>query len=74
MMSLQMSKNIELLSEDGKQATACLMSFVQKAHGSRSGAANNIIEGTSSKNLYNIKVQIYLFNRCPRKWGRSNYK
>jgi hypothetical protein len=31
MMSLQMSKNIDLLSEDGKQATLCLMNMITKA-------------------------------------------
>jgi hypothetical protein len=30
MMQLQMNKDIELLSEDGKQATLCLMSIIMK--------------------------------------------
>jgi len=28
-----MSKNVDLLSEDGKQATLCLMNLITKAHG-----------------------------------------
>jgi hypothetical protein len=30
MMSLQMNKNVDMLSEDGKQATVCLMSVIAK--------------------------------------------
>ena len=31
MMSLQMNKNFDLLSEDGKQVTHCLMNLATKA-------------------------------------------
>lgn len=40
-MSLQMSKNVDLLSEDGKQATLCLMNLITKANGEAAvGQAN----------------------------------
>ena len=50
MMSLQMNKNIELLSEDGKQATLCLMNLVTKANGAMlsGGMPSKPMDGCSS--------------------------
>ena len=63
-MSLQMSKNIDQLSEDGKQATLCLMNLITKTHGAEgqfNATAGAQLDASSSKNnlSYNIKVQIF---------------